>query len=129
MPIGKNAIKRITNNGYSNVKTSAPDMENSVVEEKDKTVAKKAVPSQNKSTATKKTATQKTATQKTATQKPSSKPQQKNPTAPKKSLEKEPELSPVKTAEKITKKQAKSQKDTGFDYINLGRGELPYYLL
>ena len=119
MPIGKNAIKRITNNGYSNVKTSAPDMENSVVEEKDKTVAKKPTPSQNKSTATKKTATQKS----------SSKPQQKNPTAPKKSLEKEPELSPVKTAEKITKKQAKSQKDNGFDYINLGRGELPYYLL
>ena len=124
MPIGKNAIKRVVNNGYSAVKTSAPDMENSVVEEKDKTVAKKPTPSQNKSTAAKKTATQKTATQKS-----SSKPQQKNPTAPKKSLEKEPELSPVKTAEKITKKQAKSQKDNGFDYINLGRGELPYYLL
>ena len=31
MPIGKNAIKRITNNGYSNVQTSAPDMENSTI--------------------------------------------------------------------------------------------------
>ncbi len=31
MPIGKNAIKRVENNGYSNVKTSAPDMENSNV--------------------------------------------------------------------------------------------------
>ena len=31
MPIGKNAIKRVENNGYSNVKTAAPDMENSVV--------------------------------------------------------------------------------------------------
>ena len=29
MPIGKNALKRVTNNGYSNVSTSAPDMENS----------------------------------------------------------------------------------------------------
>ena len=29
MPIGKNAIKRVENNGYSKVKTSAPDMENS----------------------------------------------------------------------------------------------------
>ena len=29
MSIGKNAIKRVQNNGYSNVKTSAPDMENS----------------------------------------------------------------------------------------------------
>ena len=28
MPIGKNALKRVTNNGYSNVTTSAPDMEN-----------------------------------------------------------------------------------------------------
>ncbi len=31
MPIGKNAIKRVENNGYSNVQTSAPDMENSNV--------------------------------------------------------------------------------------------------
>ena len=31
MPIGKNALKRVTNNGYSNVKATAPDMENSVV--------------------------------------------------------------------------------------------------
>ena len=31
MPIGKNAIKRVENNGYSNVKTTAPDMVNSTV--------------------------------------------------------------------------------------------------
>jgi hypothetical protein len=31
MPIGKSAINRITNNGYSSVKTDAPDMENSTV--------------------------------------------------------------------------------------------------
>ena len=31
MPIGKNAIKRVENNGYSKVETSAPDMENSHV--------------------------------------------------------------------------------------------------
>ena len=31
MPIGKNAINRVKNNGYSNVETSAPDMENSVI--------------------------------------------------------------------------------------------------
>ena len=34
MPIGKSALKRVENNGYSAVKTSAPDMENSTVEEK-----------------------------------------------------------------------------------------------
>ncbi len=31
MPIGKNAIKRVENNGYSKVKSAAPDMENSHV--------------------------------------------------------------------------------------------------
>ena len=31
MPIGKNAIKRVSNSGYSNVQTSAPDMENSTI--------------------------------------------------------------------------------------------------
>ncbi len=31
MPIGKNSIKRVSNNGYSQVATSAPDMENSTV--------------------------------------------------------------------------------------------------
>jgi len=31
MPIGKNAIKRVENNGYSNVKTEAPVMVNSTV--------------------------------------------------------------------------------------------------
>lgn len=31
MPIGKNAIKRVENNGYSKVETSAPDMEHSVI--------------------------------------------------------------------------------------------------
>lgn len=33
MPIGKNAIKRVENNGYSKVESHAPDMENSVVVE------------------------------------------------------------------------------------------------
>ena len=31
MPIGKNSIKRVANGGYSNVKSAAPDMENSTV--------------------------------------------------------------------------------------------------
>lgn len=31
MPIGKNSIKRVATGGYSAVKTSAPDMENSTV--------------------------------------------------------------------------------------------------
>ena len=31
MPVGKNALKRVTNNGYSKVAASAPDMENSEI--------------------------------------------------------------------------------------------------
>ena len=31
MPIGKNSIKRVANNGYSAVKSNAPDMQNSTV--------------------------------------------------------------------------------------------------
>ena len=31
MPIGKNALKRVSNNGYSALKSAAPDMENSEV--------------------------------------------------------------------------------------------------
>ena len=50
MPIGKNAIKRVENNGYSKVQSEAPDMLNStviggtapeVMEMVEKTVAKK----------------------------------------------------------------------------------------
>ena len=44
MPIGKNALKRVSNNGYSKVNTSAPDMENSeVVEVKEQKVEIKEV--------------------------------------------------------------------------------------
>ena len=44
MPIGKNAIKRVENNGYSKVKTAAPDMENSsVIAKPDEQVVEKMV--------------------------------------------------------------------------------------
>ena len=44
MPIGKNAIKRVENNGYSKVKTSAPDMENSnVIAKTDEQVVEKLI--------------------------------------------------------------------------------------
>ena len=44
MPIGKNSIKRAVNNGYSKVKTTAPDMENSVVVEEKPAVKKASAP-------------------------------------------------------------------------------------
>ena len=154
MPIGKNAIKRVLNNGYSNVKTEAPDMENSVIEEAKKPSVKKApaknpapkgITSSKKSTSGIKNPAPKAAimidpkpapkkkTVKAAVpeEKPVEKPVEKNiaeeksvlPT-PKKSMETEPELAPVRTAEKIIEKTEASDKS----YTNLGR-ELPYYLL
>ena len=57
MAIGKNAIKRVENNGYSNVKTSAPDMENSnVIAKPDTQVVEKLVAPVEKATAKKTTA-------------------------------------------------------------------------
>ena len=63
MPIGKNALKRVTNNGYSKVASEAPDMENSThepetvtpkVEEPKKSVTKeKKAKSSTKKTTTK----------------------------------------------------------------------------
>lgn len=40
MPIGKNALKRVSNNGYSKVNTSAPDMEHSEIIEPEAQPAK-----------------------------------------------------------------------------------------
>jgi hypothetical protein len=69
MPIGKNAIKRVENNGYSKVKTSAPDMENSnVIANPDPQVVEKMVAPVEKATA-KKPAAKKPAAKKPAAKK------------------------------------------------------------
>ena len=83
MPIGKNSIKRVVNNGYSAVKTEAPDMENSapITAEKKATAPKKAAakkPSAKPTAAKKKTVPTPAAkkvsdTKKTATKKPTPK--------------------------------------------------------
>lgn len=132
MPIGKNSLKRVTNNGYSNVKTEAPDMENSTV-----TVEKPAqteAPKAKKSSVTKKTA-QTTKAEPKKAEAPKSEPKKETAkkapakkSAPKKSMESEPDFSPVKTAQKVIEKPATEQKRQGDGYVNLG-GELPYYLL
>ena len=56
MPIGKNAIKRVKNNGYSNVETSAPDMEHSVIASPDPQVEEKILKPIEEKTARKSTA-------------------------------------------------------------------------
>ena len=73
MPIGKNAIKRVENNGYSKVKTEAPDMENSnVIAKPDEQVVEKLIAPVEKATA-KKTAAKKPAAQKVPAKKPAAK--------------------------------------------------------
>ena len=101
MPIGKNAIKRVSGGA------SAP----AVTEEKPIEVTQPVAPQ--KSEEPKKAAPKKTAPKKTA---------------PKKSMEVEPELSPVKTAEKVVKKPAIAKKSQGISHICIGDA-LPYYLL
>ena len=79
MPIGKNAIKRVDNNGYSKVQTSAPDMEHSVIAKPDEQVVEKLIAPVEQATAEKvaekmeKKAPAKTAAKKTPAKKPAAK--------------------------------------------------------
>lgn len=102
MPIGKNSIKRVKNGGYSNVKSAAPDMENStVLTNPAPEVIEVMIPSA-KAGAEKKPATKKA--------------------APKKS---------VKTNKNIQKKDEEPISDGGRDgFCRFGLGDaLPEYLL
>ena len=137
MPIGKNAIKRVENNGYSKVKTSAPDMENShVIAAPDKQVVEKLVAPVEKATAAKTAAKKATASKPAAktTAKSSAKPAAKAPA-------KETTKTPVKTTKKSATgsssvKKTTAQKTTtkpvekknGFARVELG-SSMPYYLL
>ena len=61
MSIGKSAIKRVENNGYSKVKTQAPDMQNSnVIAAPAQEVTEKLIVPIEKKTTSKKTATKTT---------------------------------------------------------------------
>lgn len=78
MPIGKNAIKRVVNNGYSKVKSASPDMENStVIANPSPEVIEKMIPTAKKSEAKKKTPSAEKKKTSTAT-----KPAEKKKTAP-----------------------------------------------
>ena len=119
MPIGKNALKRVTNNGYSKVSVSAPDMENSTVE----AVAeekKKAAPKSEKNPAPKAPVAK--AEKKPAPKAPVAKAEKKpapkkKPATPKAPIEKKPQ----KAEEKITRPD-------GFIRFGLG-ADLPVHLL
>lgn len=133
MPIGKNAIKRVSNNGYSSVKSTAPDMENSVINEKKaeapnaEAAEKKTAPA-NKTSPKAGSAKEKAAPKAEASKAAAPKKAPAKKAAPKKSMEKEPTLFPVNTAKTVAFKKEEKGARTGDGYINLG-GELPYYLL
>ena len=111
MPIGKNAIKRVKNNGYSNVETSAPDMENSVIANPDPQVIEKRVKPVEEKTA------KKAATKKTTAKKAPAKKEEVAPVA---------EAPAKKPAKKPAAKKA-PVKD-GFARVEVG-AQMPYYLL
>ena len=110
MPIGKNAIKRVENNGYSNVKSKAPDMENSVViATPDKQVEEKILAPVAEKTA-KKACAKKTTTKK----------------ATPKAEEVKAETAPV--AKKPAAKKPAVKKDKKVATVKVG-DDMPYYLL
>ena len=118
MPIGKNAIKRVTSTKAEvpEVKVEAPKAE----EKKEAKAAPKAAPkvapkAQKSASKPTQSAPKKAPTKKTAPK----------ATAPKKSMESEPSLSPVKTLEKVTSGEPER---IGGDFVSIGM-PLPYYLL
>ena len=136
MPIGKNSIKRVMNSGYSKVSTSAPDMENSHIEEEKKATARK--PAQAKKPATKKAVktpvTEAKAAPKAKTAPAAKKPATAKKAAPKteKPTELKPisDLSPASRLEVVVERvapEAKADEAKG-GYINIG-GDMPIYLL
>ena len=113
MPLGKNSIKRAANNGYSNVKTVAPDMENSEVLEV-KTETKPAP-----------------APKKTAKKAPVKKPvapvkaEETKVAAPE--VKAEAKSAPAKKAP-VKKSAKKTATVDGFKRVSFGE-EMPFYLL
>ena len=110
MPIGKSAIKRVSNNGYSKVVSKAPDMENSAILEadktapvSDKTAAKPVKPATARSTA-KKPAAKKPAAKKPAPKKPAAEVKTENNPAAKKAVE------PVAKVEEKTESKPAAKK-------------------
>ena len=138
MPLGKDSIKRVRNNGYSRVTTSAPDMENSsivepidlsvvVVDVSDVEAEQKATePATKKKTAPKKKADAPTGQKKTTTPKKKSEPKP----APKKKAKTTNKPTPVSNTDIPTPTEVAETvaMRSGEGYINIG-GELPIYLL
>ena len=124
MPIGKNALKRVSNNGYSNVNTSAPDMENSEVVENKAPVTEEKPATKKATKTTKKVDVPKAK----PTDVPAEKAEEKQPetkATPKKSP---PKTKKPTTEKPETKKEEESSHPDGFVKVALGM-DMPAYLL
>lgn len=113
MPIGKNALKRVSNNGYSGVNTSAPDMENSEV------VEPKVEPTELKTEAkpTPEKTVKKSAPKKSAT------PKEKKPATTKST-----ENKPKEKTEKVETSKEETTHPDGFVKVSFGM-DMPVHLL
>ena len=109
MPIGKNALKRVSNNGYSALKSTAPDMENSELLEAAATVSEK-----------------KTAAKKKA-EKPAAKKTEPK-AAPKKSAAEKVEKAEPEVKAETTLEVVETSHPDGFVKISCGM-DMPVYLL
>ena len=126
MPIGKNAIKRVENNGYSKVKTAAPDMENStVIANISKEVVEKMVKPVEEKTKAKAAAKAPAKTAKTPakTAKAPAKPAEKAVKTEAKPVAKKPA-----TKKPAAKKAAVKTEKNAFERVSVGN-DMPYYLL
>ncbi len=111
MPIGKNAIKRVENNGYSKVQTSAPDMENShVIANPDPQVLEKLV----------------TPVEEAA--KPAPKKRGRKPAVKAAEPVQEPKSAPKAKAPAKKKAAKPAPEKNGFERVEVGT-DMPYFLL
>ena len=119
MPIGKNALKRVSNNGYSALKSAAPDMENSEVVVKTEQEQPKNKPTSAKSAP------------KTKIAKPEEKPAAKKSAPLKKADDAKKAPAKVKAEKPVATKVPKVEETAhpdGFIRTALG-DEMPVYLL
>ncbi len=125
MPIGKNALKRVENNGYSKVESSAPDMENSsVIANIDQQVVDKIIAPVEAKAKAKRSAKAPAAV---VEEKPVEVKVPAKRKYTRKTVEQKAAIE-AKPKRKYTKKAAKPAEKEGFERVQVGEG-MPYYLL
>ena len=151
MPIGKNSLKRVSNNGYSKVASSAPDMENSEInlvkeaekhteailapktEEGKQAIARakeKASEVAAKGKKTEKSDTKSKRTSAAAKAKETVKSMSAEAKKTTKPASKKPTETPVAPVDEAKTEEVKTtEKEENLGYVNLGKGIMPSYLL